>query len=114
VLVWRPSIAQGGTTNAFAVTVSDNGIPVLSATQNFIVDVLAPIQPYFDGATVSNGLFASWVFGDFGPDYSMLGSTNLVNWDVLWNSNQPPVPFFFQDSNFVARPRQFYRVLLGP
>jgi hypothetical protein len=38
---WRPTSAQGGTTNRFSLIVQDNGLPSLSATQSFNVFVLA-------------------------------------------------------------------------
>lgn len=39
VFTWRPADYQGGTTNQFAVIVTDSGTPALSATQTFTVIV---------------------------------------------------------------------------
>ena len=36
---WRPTIAQGGTTNPFTVQVADNGAPVMTDAKNFSVIV---------------------------------------------------------------------------
>jgi hypothetical protein len=42
LLGWRPTSAQGGTTNLISVVVSDNGSPSMSATQSFTV-IVVPI-----------------------------------------------------------------------
>jgi len=114
VLSWRPTIAQGGTTNRLTVTVSNNGLPNLSAMQDFSVTVLAPEQPVFTNYSVSNGIFRSWITGDFGPDYSILTSTDLVNWVLVSSTNQPQLPFLFGDPGVLDQPARFYRVRLGP
>ncbi len=114
VLSWRPTIAQSGTTNLLAVMVSDNGLPILSATRNFTVSVLAPAQPSFGLCTLSNGLFESSILGDFGPDYSVLGSTNLTDWELISTTNQPPIPFQFADPSITNGVQRFYRLRLGP
>src|SRR5207247_588780 len=44
VFTWTPTQAQIGS-NAFSVIVSDNGLPPLSATQSFVVTVVASNNP---------------------------------------------------------------------
>lgn len=56
VFYWRPTEIQGGTTNMIEVIVSDNGVPSLSATQQFQI-----------------------VVRDTLPDFALtIGSTNLL------------------------------------
>src|SRR2546421_4555679 len=47
VISWTPSEAQGPSTNVVSVSVTDNGVPALSATNSFTVTVtevnLAPV-----------------------------------------------------------------------
>ena len=114
VLSWRPAMAQSGTTNLMTVMVTDNGKPNLSAAQNFTVAVLAPSQPFFGQPTFANGGFQSSIQGDFGPDYSVWGSTNLVSWELMLATNSPSMPFRFVDSTATNLPQRFYRVQMGP
>jgi hypothetical protein len=95
LLTWRPTIAQSGTTNLLTVAVFDNGIPSLWAKQNFTVTVLTPAHPTFSAPTFTNGVFQSWVSGSTGPDYTVLGSTNLVDWGTILTTNSPATPFLF-------------------
>ena len=56
VFLWRPSEIQGGTTNRLEIIVSDDGIPSLSATQQFQI-----------------------IVRDTMPDFALtIGSTNLL------------------------------------
>ncbi|HLH56506.1 MAG TPA: hypothetical protein VKY92_23170 [Verrucomicrobiae bacterium] len=70
---WQTGEAQGGTTNLFVVSVSDNGSPSLSATQSFNVivnDVNSP--PFFinppSGLSVDQGGILSYSFAAGDPD----------------------------------------------
>ena len=114
IFSWRPLIAQSGTFNLVNVSVTDNGTPGLAATQSFSVTVNTPIQPGLSATTISQGKFRMTISGDAGPDYSVLGSTNLVNWTLLQTTNSPMLPYLFIDSTSSNYLQRFYRVLLGP
>ena len=114
VFSWRPTIAQSPSTQTVAVTVSDNGIPSMSATQSFFVTVNQPARPVQDAQMTSKGAFSLTVSGDVGPDYTLLGSTNLINWQPLFLTNSPVMPFTWTDSLPNLFPARFYRVILGP
>lgn len=114
VFNWRPAIAQGGTSNVLSIVVTDNGTPALSATQSFSVVVSGPANPALQSAGISNGQFQLLVSGDFGPDYLIQTSTNLVNWSSVTNFASPLPPFNWTDPAPANGPRRFYRVLLGP
>jgi hypothetical protein len=114
VFTWRPAIAQSPSTQTVAVVVSDNGAPVLTATNNFPVTVIQPAFPTLNAAAVSNGQFEFWINGDTGPDYTIQSSTNLTSWVSIWTSNSPVMPYPWVDTNVMSDPFSFYRVLLGP
>jgi uncharacterized repeat protein (TIGR03806 family) len=114
LITWRPGIAQSPSIGAVVVKVSDSGSPSLSAVQSFDVTVLTPTAPLLTNPALSNGTFSLGIGGDVGPDYSIYGSTNLVNWNLLMTTNPSALPFFFSDPGATNFNQRFYRVLLGP
>ncbi|HTR41802.1 MAG TPA: glycoside hydrolase family 66 protein, partial [Pseudomonadales bacterium] len=114
VFTWRPTIVQSPSTQTVAVIVSDNGTPVMSATQNFIVTVIQPVRPALTETLMTNGQFEFLVNGDEGPDYTIQFSTNLVSWSLLATVGSPLLPFMWGDTNAIKFNSQFYRILLGP
>jgi hypothetical protein len=54
------------------------------------------------------------ISGDSGPDYTVQGSTNLIDWSDLFTTNSPALPFTWADTNSAISERLFYRVILGP
>jgi hypothetical protein len=114
IFTWRATVASAGTTNPVTLTVTDNGSPNLSATNSFNVIVNPVAPPATSSASYAGGQFSLTVNGDFGPDYILQVSTNLVDWQGLFTNSSPSLPFTFVDTNAAAVPAQFYRVLLGP
>ena len=114
LLNWRPLISQAATTNAFRMVVADNGTPGLSATQNFSVTVLPATPPLLSAPGFGQGLFGLSVGGIVGPDYIVQSSTNLSTWANRFTTNPAALPFYWSETNPATKPRQFYRVLLGP
>ncbi len=113
IFSWRPPLADANTTNAVMLKVTDNGIPPLSATNNFNVIVPPLGKPGFSSGALVNGKISLVVTGAFGPDYTLLISSNLLNWQPLFTSNSPAPPVNFSDTN-LSQPARFYRVQLGP
>ena len=112
IFTWRPPVAQANTTNLTTLKVTDSGTPPLSATQSFSIVVNPLASPVLGLARLTNGFWKLNVTGPAGPDYSIQGASNLVNWTTLTVSNSATLPFTWIDSNNV--PAWFYRVLLGP
>ncbi len=52
-------------------------------------------------------------FIDSGPDYTLLTSTNLVNWQPLFTTNPTAMPFSLTDTN-IRDAHRFYRLQLSP
>jgi hypothetical protein len=94
--------------------VADSGTPSLSATNSFKVTVNPLVQPTAGLIRVSAGQVSLVAIGTVGPDYTVLISTNLANWEVLFTSNSPAMPVTLVDTNFNAYPTRFYRIQLGP
>jgi len=113
---WRPSVPDANTTNPVILKVADNGLPSLSATQSFLVMVNPLTTPAFSSVAVSNGQFTMLVTNRIvGPDYAVLGSSNLINWSTLFITNSPPTASFeWTDTNALILPAQFYRIKTGP
>jgi uncharacterized repeat protein (TIGR03806 family) len=114
LLTWRPSVSLGGTSNLFSLRVTDNGTPNLSATQSFWVIVNRPVQPSVNVPSFGAGPFKLLISGDSGPDYTILGSTNLMDWTTILSTNSPLTPFLFTEPNATNYNQRFYRVILGP
>lgn len=117
VISWRPGVAQAGMTHPFSVRVADDGLPSLSATQDFQATVHALARPRLTAITVSGGLFRIAITGDHGPDYSIQVSTNLSEpggWTTVFTTNSPPLPLEWEDPDPAGGPHRFYRTLLGP
>jgi glucuronoarabinoxylan endo-1,4-beta-xylanase len=116
VFTWRPAVAQEGTTNPVNVSVTDNGLPPLSATNRFRV-IVNPLTPAIVGAIKSgaSGGASISVSGPQGPDYTLLMATNLptANWQALFTTNSPMPPVTLVDTNNSNMAR-FYRVKIGP
>ncbi|HKW31294.1 MAG TPA: hypothetical protein VJT54_18365 [Verrucomicrobiae bacterium] len=111
---FRPLVSQANSINPISLKVTDSGTPPLSATQSFTVTVNPLTQPQFSSAGWSNEQFVLQVSGQAGPDYAVLGSTNLIDWSVLFETNSPPMPFVWGETNAATLPVQFYRIQAGP
>ncbi len=113
VLTWRSAVAQAGSTNPVIVKLSDNGISSLSATQSFSITVSNLARPKLNSAAFEEGGFRLDVIGDYGPDYTIQATSNLVppiSWVTLFRSNSPTLPFTWTDADGPGKPLQFYRV----
>lgn len=113
LFTWRPLISQAGSTNAIMVKVTDNGSPNLSATNSFTITVNPASQPTLSSMIAGGSQITLTVTGLVGPDYTLLTSTNLVNWQTLFTTNPTTMPVTFTDTNRSDTAR-FYRLQLGP
>jgi glucuronoarabinoxylan endo-1,4-beta-xylanase len=113
IFVWRAPVGQAGMTNPVSVLVTDSGTPSLSATNNFNVIVNPLNLPVLGPVMLANGQVNLVVSGDQGPDYTLLTSTDLINWQALFTTNSPLMPLMLVDTNSTDAVR-FYRLQLGP
>jgi len=110
---WRPAVSDANTTNLVSLKVSDNGLPVLSATHNFLITVNPLSKPVFSSFEVTNDQFTLQLDGQTGPDYEVQVSTNLFDWSNLFIANSPPMPWTWTDTNEGLLPARFYRIKSG-
>jgi len=89
-------------------------LPPLSATNRFNVVVNAVTNPVIDPLNLSPSQISIMVNGPQGPDYSLLSSSNLTSWQVLFTTNSPVLPVMFTETNSGVLPANFYRVQIGP
>jgi hypothetical protein len=114
VFIWRPAVAQADTTNLFQLSVSDNGSPVMSATQSFTATVNKLTPPALVPLDFTNSQLKLLITGDTGPDYTVQGSTDFTTWTNLFTTNSPAPPFTWTITNTSGFSQQFFRILLGP
>jgi hypothetical protein len=63
---------------------------------------------------LAGGLFSLAVNGQTGPDYAVQASTNLVEWQSVFTTNSPAMPFDWADPDTGLYPMRFYRIVVGP
>ena len=114
VFSWRPLVSQANTTNVIQIEVTDSGQPSLSATNRFNVIVHPVSAPILSSITASGGEIELVVNGPSGPDYALLTSTNLVDWQSVLTVYSPTPPVTLADTNYPNGPVRFYRIQLGP
>ncbi|HWY32621.1 MAG TPA: hypothetical protein VNX46_17790, partial [Candidatus Acidoferrum sp.] len=91
-----------------------NGSPNLSATNNFNVIVNPLGSVTVSTITAGAGQVGLLVDGPFGPDYMLLGSTNLINWSVLITTNSPVLPVMLNAGGLSINSEGYYRIQIGP
>jgi hypothetical protein len=111
---WRPNVGQAGATYPVSIVVTDNGTPILSATQTFNVIVNPLTEPNLTAPLWNGSQFSLTVNGQTGPDYIVLVSTNLVDWTPVFTNSSPTTPFSWTDPNSGLFPVRFYRIQPGP
>ncbi len=114
VFTWRPPVSQANTTNVVQIQVTDSGQPNLSATNRFRVIVNPLASPVVSSVTTKRTEIDLVVNGPTGPDYTLLTSTNLVDWQSVLTAMSPTPPVTLADTNYPSGPMRFYRVRLGP
>jgi glucuronoarabinoxylan endo-1,4-beta-xylanase len=114
VFTWRPLVSQANTTNVIQIEVTDSGQPNLSATNLFRVFVNPTSPPLVSSFTRKPAEIDLVVNGPTGPDYTLLTSTNLVNWQSVLTAMSPTPPVTLADTNYPKGLVRFYRVKLGP
>jgi hypothetical protein len=114
VFSWRPLVSQANTTNTIQLKVTDNGQPNLSASNSFKVVIPAVSRPVVSSITATGGVVQLVADGPSGPDYTLLTSTNLADWQSLLTLLSPLPPVTLADTNPPSGPARFYRIRLGP
>ena len=114
VFDWRPLLSQANSTNLVSVQATDNGAPNLSSTNSFKITVNPVVAPVVSASLSSGGNVNIVMNGAEGPNYSLLVSSNLTSWQVLFTTNSPLLPVTCVETNTGNVPASFYRVQIGP
>jgi glucuronoarabinoxylan endo-1,4-beta-xylanase len=110
----RPLVSQANTTNLVSMVETEEGTPILSATNNFTVTVNPLTNPVIGSLSISGGHVNLLVSGPQGPDYTLETTTNLsAGWQALFMTNSPVTPVSLVVTN-VNNPVRFYRIKIGP
>jgi hypothetical protein len=113
VFTWRPLVSQADSTNMIRVRVADDGVPSLSATNEFTITVPSLLPATLGVSSGATGQLTLHLTGSVGPDYSVLTSTNLANWQTLLTTNPAAMPWQFSVPN-AAGSQRYFRLQLGP
>ncbi|MFO1476441.1 MAG: hypothetical protein U1F98_07305 [Verrucomicrobiota bacterium] len=113
VFTWRPLVSPSSSSNRVAVVVTDDGAPPMSATNLFSIFVNPMVAPSFQSISAGPGGVLIGFDGLTGPDYTLLSSTDLVSWQVLFTTNPPAMPVILVDTNSSDAAR-FYSIQAGP
>jgi hypothetical protein len=111
VLSWQPS-AGGPFVVPVTVEVSDGALAPMISTQSFLVSVTPP-APYLYPPENRGGLWNFRVAAAPNQTYSVLASSNLVDWVLVAQTNPPANSFEITDPAGDLAQR-FYRVQTGP
>jgi pectate lyase len=114
VFTWRPDVTYSDTTNLITVSVVDDHIPSLGATQSFSVTVNALTPSTISNPVKTGNQLVFTVNGQNGPDYAVQASTNLTDWTSLLITNSPAMPFMWTNMDIGVEPMLFYRIKAGP
>jgi len=89
------------------------GVGIMGAKTSFPLVTLSLIPRLSQPARFSTNQFQFLVNGLAGQNYTIQGSSNLINWDSIRVTNAPADVFLIQ-LNQATNSRGFYRLLLGP
>jgi hypothetical protein len=79
--------------------------------RNIMDAVQAPPPVITDVRLATNDIFRFTVPGQRGRINRVEGTTNLVNWVTVTNITGTNAPVIVRDTNVLANPRRFYRVV---
>jgi large repetitive protein len=99
-----------GGTFSFIVQVADQVGTI--ATEMFTVGILNN-TPTIGVDSFSNGTITLLISGDPGPNYAIEASTNLVDWEPVFTTNAPAMPFHWSNPG-ASNSATFYRALVNP
>jgi Pectinesterase/Immunoglobulin domain/Bacterial Ig-like domain len=96
---------------AYSVVVSNSSGAVTSS--NAVLAVGPSLSPSLGSLSWSNGLFGFAFNGGSGTNYAVQASSNLTQWQTVFSTSSPALPFVWTDSNALACPARYYRVQIN-
>ena len=113
VLEWNSNLTDAGTTNTIEVSVSDDGIPQLSATRSVAITVASPL--IIQSLTVSNSLITLGWSSIPGSTYQVQfnDAATTGSWTAIVPDVQAVAPTT-QATDIVPTDTRLYRVIQLP
>jgi hypothetical protein len=114
VILWTPTLAQGGLTNVITTIVTDSGVPAKSVTNSFTA-IVNPLPPFSSITLGTNGVNFQWT-AFTNEQFQIRWTTNLAppSWtlfpNILTSTNGI---FIFVDTN-TSLLMKFYELILLP
>jgi subtilisin-like proprotein convertase family protein len=115
VILWTPTLAQGGLTNVITTIVTDSGVPAKSVTNSFTA-IVNPLPPFSSITLGTNGVNFQWT-AFTNEQFQIRWTTNLVP-PVSWTDFTNVITstsgvFNFVDTNAPLL-MKFYELILLP
>jgi hypothetical protein len=115
VILWTPTLAQGGLTNVITTIVTDSGVPAKSVTNSFTA-IVNPLPPFSSITLGTNGVNFQWT-AFTNEQFQIRWTTNLVppvSWIDFTNViTSTSGVFNFVDTNAPLL-MKFYELILLP
>jgi hypothetical protein len=102
--------AQPSDAGHYSVVVSNLSGTMTSS--NALLTVEGFNQPIIQSVLITNGLFSLTFNGDSALNYGVQFSTNLIDWQTVFTTNAPPLPFVWIDAE-ATLPERFYRIVVN-
>jgi hypothetical protein len=112
-LSWRPPVSQAGSTNVITIAVADDGTRILAATNSSTITVDRLSQPELSSIAAAGDRVSILASGPRSPDYTVLASMDLANWQPLLTTSPATMPFTLTNTN-AGEAARFHRLQLGP
>ena len=105
-------VVSGTPTNAgtFSFTVQATDSVSATATKLFTIETIHS-TPTLAVVSHADGLFRLQVSGDSGTNYTIEASTNLIDWEPVFTTNSPAMPFSWTDPSASNASVRLYRVM---
>jgi len=95
----------------YSVVVSNSSGTIIS--KDVALSVTSAGPPEITFAAYASGQFTLMFDSEINGGFSILASSNLMDWESVFTANAPLLPYSWTDSNAIA-PQRFYRVLAFP
>jgi len=93
---------------AYSVIVSNASGTMLSSNATLTVNTSVP--PAIATVGLSGGQFGFTFSGGSGSNYAVQASTNFTQWDTVFSTNSPVLPYIWTDTNTGNFPARYYRI----
>ncbi|GEM_PF-2206588 len=110
-LTWKPSFDQASSSYPIEVKVTDDGVPPLANTAAFTITVNTPAAVTLTLASPAAAVPVQLnAVVNPGLTYAFQASSNLIQWESLWQFEAARTPVLLNDPDSSALGLRFYRI----